>query len=199
MYVYIYLSLFPSVCLFVELCVLIATYKQHGQSWFTRGHDQKGGGGRHFTRQLLQGNWLFRVTSTLYYLPNYLLIYLVFTCKEACTILIYSRSWPNGRRLLTRQGAGCSGGFTFNSYYLPTQLPTYTTTYLSDFDREVFSTMCVLICNRWIMLRMYNSKKCEWVSKCTLLWKDACYLSKRPAMLCLAKLKTIQLPTCLLV
>ena len=29
---------------------------------------------------------------------------------------------------------------------------------------------------------MYDAKKCEWVSEIALLWKDACYLSKRPTI-----------------
>ena len=36
---------------------------------------------------------------------------------------------------------------------------------------------------------MYDVNKCEWVSECTLLWKDACYLNKRPTIMCLAKKK----------
>ena len=32
-------------------------------------------------------------------------------------------------------------------------------------------------------------KKCEWVSECTLWWKDACYLNKRPTIMCLSKKK----------
>ena len=41
-------------------------------------------------------------------------------------------------------------------------------------------------------LHVYDAKKCEWVSECTLLWKDACYLNKRPTIMCLAKNKTKQ-------
>ena len=47
----------------------------------------------------------------------------------------------------------------------------------------------VWICNWWIMLRMHDVKKCEWVSDCTLLWKDAYYLNKHPTIMCLAKNK----------
>ena len=36
---------------------------------------------------------------------------------------------------------------------------------------------------------MYDVNKCEWVSECTLLWKDACYLNKRPTIMCLAQKK----------
>ena len=39
---------------------------------------------------------------------------------------------------------------------------------------------------------MYDVNKCEWVSECTLLWKDACYLNKRPTIMCLAKKKRNQ-------
>ena len=37
---------------------------------------------------------------------------------------------------------------------------------------------------------MYDVKKCELVSECTLLWKDACYLNRCPTIMCLAKKKT---------
>ena len=56
---------------------------------------------------------------------------------------------------------------------------THTSLWLKE---EVYCTMSVWICNWWIMLRMYDVKKCEWVSECKLLWKDACYLNKRPTM-----------------
>ena len=34
-----------------------------------------------------------------------------------------------------------------------------------------------------------HAKKCECVSESTLLWKGACYLSKHPTMMCLARKK----------
>ena len=39
---------------------------------------------------------------------------------------------------------------------------------------------------------MYDVNKCEWVSECTLIWKDACYLNKRPTIMCLAQKKQQQ-------
>ena len=61
---------------------------------------------------------------------------------------------------------------------------THTSLWLKE---EVYCMMNMWICNWWIMLLMCGVKKCEWVSECTLLQKDACYLNKRPIIMCLAK------------
>ena len=70
--------------------------------------------------------------------------------------------------------------------YIYTLTQTHTSLWLKE---EVRCTISVWICNWWIMLCMYDVKKCKWVSECTLLWMDACYLNKRPTMMCLAKRK----------
>ena len=65
---------------------------------------------------------------------------------------------------------------------------TLTQTHTSFWSKEeIYCTMSVWICNWWIMLLMYGIKMCEWVSECTSLWKDACYLNKRLIIMCLEK------------
>ena len=74
----------------------------------------------------------------------------------------------------------------YTHIYIYTLTQTHTSLWLKE---EVRCTISVWICNWWIMLCMYDVKKCKWVSECTSLWKDACYLNKRLTIMCLTKKK----------